>query len=43
MSKPTITTHYADGRVSEVREMTDGEFENYEALIAHAVSLADSE
>ena len=31
MSKPQITTHYADGRPSETRDMTDEEIAEMEA------------
>jgi hypothetical protein len=43
MSKPTITTHYADGRESEIREMTDEEYAQYEADIANAEPLPSPE
>jgi hypothetical protein len=41
--KPQVTTHYADGRPSETRDMTDEEFAEYEALIANADALPSAE
>jgi hypothetical protein len=43
MNKPEITIHHADGTASEVREMTDEEYAQYEADIANAEPLASAE
>ena len=43
MSKPEITIHYADGTPSEIREMTDEEYAQYEADNANAQPLPSSE
>jgi hypothetical protein len=39
MNKPQITTHYADGRPSETRDMTDEELSQ---LLPDPVVLIDS-
>ena len=39
MSKRQITTHYADGRPSETREMTDEEHAQYLEQVANAPQL----